>query len=329
MTSEPGEPTVASVGEAALLAEILPLLPGADRHLIGPGDDSAVLGTPDGRVVVSSDMMIEGPDFRWDWSQPEQVGFKAIASNAADIAAMGAIPVAFQLAVATPLDTPVSVLRRLANGISQGITELAPASGVSGGDVSVSPVFTIAVTVLGDLEHRAPVTRSGAKTGNIVAVAGELGLSHKGLVRLRQAGGDPDALRALRRSDASVMHHLAPRPPIWLGPVAADAGATAMMDISDGLVLDASRMAIASGVDIELDARYANDDDALFGGEDHGLLATFPATTELPEGFYEVGRVTGASKNPRVVVPGRDLTGRLGGWDPFHDFRANQSVVSP
>ncbi len=86
------EQTLGEIGESAALSRIIPLLPAAPSIVLGPGDDSAILNTPDSRVVISSDMMIEGPDFRWDWSSPEQVGWKAIASNAADIAASGGDP---------------------------------------------------------------------------------------------------------------------------------------------------------------------------------------------------------------------------------------------
>lgn len=316
---KPPADTLAAVGERGALARILPLLPPAPLMDLGPGDDSGVLRVPDGRVVVSCDTMIEGPDFRWDWSTPEDVGVKAIASNAADIAAMGATPTAFEIAVAAPADTPVTVLERLARGIAEGISSLAPAAGVLGGDLSTSSVFTIAITVFGDLGGRAPVVRSGARPGDVVAVAGELGLSHAGLRELRQATKEGRSLYTLRASSIAVNHHLAPRPPISLGVVASDAGAHAMMDISDGLVLDASRMADASGVTIELS--YL-DDDALFGGEDHGLLATFPADCILPEGFRIVGRVLERNLEHPVVGAGFDLGEKRGGWDPFQDFSA-------
>jgi thiamine-monophosphate kinase len=318
--------TLASVGEGEALARILPLLPGSSDMDLGPGDDSAVLRTSDNRVVISCDMMVEGPDFQWSWSDPEQVGFKAIASNAADIAAMGAVVTAFEIAVAAPEHTPVVLLERLARGFANGITELTPGAGVAGGDLSRSPVFTIAITVLGDLQGRSPVTRQGAKPGDLVCVAGELGLSRAGYLELVAAAGDPERISSLKATSLAVSHHLSPRPPIALGPIAADHGATAMMDISDGLVLDATRMAKASGVTIDLDVSEEN---ALIGGEDHGLLACFPEGCPIPGGFQVIGRVLPANSATPVVVAGFDLGAIRGGWDPFQDFSATNTVVSP
>ncbi len=310
------------LGESEALAQIIPLLPPAPSAALGPGDDAALLRVPDSRVVISTDMMIEGPDFRWDWSSPEDVGWKAIASNAADIAAMGATPSAFQISVAAPASTRLGVLLGIAAGVRDAIAELAPLSGVSGGDLSRAPVVTLSVTVLGDLGGRAPVTRSGARPGDVLAVAGELGLSHRGLVALREAGGDVPAIARLKESDPAVVHHLAPRPPIHLGVVANDAGATAMMDISDGLWMDATRMAKSSGVTIELDPDYPWDEPSLMGGEDHGLLAAFPPGVTLPEGFVVIGAIGAPSSAPGVLLEGTDLGAQPGGWDPFYGASA-------
>lgn len=310
------------LGESEALAQIIPLLPPAPSVSLGPGDDSAILNAPDSRVVISTDMMIEGPDFRWDWSSPENVGWKAIASNAADIAAMGATPTAFQISVAAPESTRIGVLLGIARGVRDAIGELAPLSGVSGGDLSKAPVVTLSVTVLGDLGGRAPVTRSGARPGDVLAVAGELGLSHRGLVALRQAGGDVAAIARLKQSDPAVWHHLAPSPPIHLGVVANDAGATAMMDISDGLWMDATRMAKASGVMIELSPDYPWDEASLMGGEDHGLLAAFPPGATVPEGFVVIGSIGEARSEPGVLLEGVELGSQRGGWDPFYGASA-------
>lgn len=314
--------TLGDVGEAYALAQIIPLLPATPSASLGPGDDAAVLRAPDSSVVISSDMMIEGPDFRWDWSTPTQVGRKAVASNAADIAAMGATPTSFQICVAAPPTTPLSVLTELATGIAQGIALLAPGAGVSGGDLSSAPVVTLAITVLGDLGHRAPVTRSGARPGDVLAATGDLGVSHRGLRALQDAGGDRDALAHLLATSSDVAHHLAPIPPIALGVVASDSGATAMMDISDGLVLDATRMARASGVRIVLRPDYPFDRDVLGGGEDHALLATFPPGAPLPEGFIPLGHAERAQGEADVVLEGWDLTALHRGWDPFYDALA-------
>jgi thiamine-monophosphate kinase len=214
------------------------------------------------------------------------------------------VPTALVVALAAPADTPVSFHEGLADGLAAACAELAPGCGVVGGDLSVSDTLTIAVTAFGDLEGRAPVVRSGAQVGDVVAVAGALGLAGAGLRMLFENGlRDISPLRGW----AEVEAQLQPRPPIALGPVAALAGATSMIDLSDGLALDAARVAAASGVAIALDALSA---DELHGGEDHALLATFGES--VPEGFREVGRVVAGSG---LLVDGRVY--EPGGWDPF------------
>ena len=310
--------TLGEIGENAALGWVLPLLPTGDSVVLGPGDDSALVSLPESQVLISTDMMMQGPDFRFDWSRPADVGFKAIASNAADIAAMGGVVLGFELAVAVPVSTPLRMLMGLAEGFTEGIAALTPGAGVFGGDLSRSEVFTIAVTVLGSMRGLAPVVRSGATPGDLICVAGELGLSHRGLQSLIAAGDDELAIAGLVMSDPAVAHHLRPRPPIALGPLAAQAGATAMMDISDGLVLDASRIAKASGVRVELDSSAGLDEHALYGGEDHGLLATFPPSATLPEGFRAIGVVTAG--DPGVFLGNRELDAQSGGWDPFRNL---------
>jgi thiamine-monophosphate kinase len=310
--------TLESVGEAAVLARIFPRLPAASAQLLGPGDDAAVIAAPDGRYVVTTDMMIHGPDFRLAWSTPHDLGWKAAASNLSDVAAMGAVPAALVVALAAPADSPVSLLEGIADGLRDACDLLAPGCGVVGGDLSVSPTLTIVVTAFGDLEGRPPVLRSGARAGDIVAVAGELGAAASALRLLfewAQSGGVPDAALAesLRRQTAP---QLAPRPPISAGREAARAGATAMLDLSDGLAIDAGRLAAASGIRIDFDRALLGDDPtlALGGGEDHSLLATFP-TGELPAGFRRIG----------VCVPGQGISvdGEphvAFGWDPYREW---------
>jgi thiamine-monophosphate kinase len=317
--------TLGELGEAAVLRRIFPRLPDAAVALIGPGDDAAVLAAPDGRYVVTTDTMVHGPDFRLAWSTPHDLGWKAAASNLADVAAMGARATALLVAVAAPPDTDVSVLEGLADGLRDACIELAPGCGVVGGDLSVSPALVIAVTAFGDLEGRDAVLRSGARAGDTVAVSGSLGLAGEGLALLFERGvdadGAPDASRAeaLRvEFPAALAAQLTPRPPLADGVAAALAGATSMLDISDGLAIDARRIADASGVAIDLDSSAVGSPIALAGGEDHALLATFPtgaflAGTELPGGFRRIGAVSTGSG---LTVDGRPYTER-GGWDPY------------
>lgn len=335
--------SLGTVGEAATLRRIIERLPAAETALLGPGDDSAVLRAPDGRYVVSTDLLVHGPDFRLAWSTPYDLGWKAAASNLADIAAMGARPTALVVALAAPLDTPVTDLERIADGLRDACAALAPGTGVVGGDLSASATLTIAVTVFGGLSGRNPVLRSGARPGDVVAVTGGLGRAAAGLRLMFRDGVDdngiPDRARfseLVKRRGALVDAQLRPSPSIASGEQAAVAGATAMMDVSDGLTLDASRLAAASGARIDFrlellvgDARAIAasapelSDEAvdlvLTGGEDHGMLATFPSEA-VPDGFRVIGAVM---EGDGVTVDGRDPAQSRGGWDPFGDWNGS------
>jgi thiamine-monophosphate kinase len=323
------DPTVAELSEGLILARILGRI-GASSALVGPGDDAALLAAPDGRMVATVDTLVHGPDFRLAWSSPYDIGFKAAAVNLADIAAMGARPTALLVALAMPDDTRMSFVEGLADGLRAGCAELAPGCAVEGGDLTVSETLTIAVTALGVLDGRPPVLRSGARPGDVVAIAGETGRAARGLSilfdRFRDADGTPVPVdpALLTADDAEALSaQLRPHPPVALGPTAAAAGASAMMDVSDGLVLDARRMATASRVTIDLRSAALGDDPdrALSGGEDHALLACFPGD-RLPEGFREIGVVRTDAGAP-VLVDGEPYD-RRGGWDPYADWDAHR-----
>lgn len=319
------EQTVAELGERAVLARILAVLGGSSQAQVGPGDDAAVLAAPDGRVVLSTDTLVHGPDFRLAWSSGYDLGAKSAAVNLADIAAMGARPTALLVALTLPDATSVGFVEDLARGLRDACLSLAPGCAVEGGDLAASDTLTIAVTAVGSLDGAQPVLRSGARVGDIVAVAGELGSAARGLAllfdRFRDSEGHPvpvdaDSLTPAELADLAAQ--LRPSPPISLGPVAAAAGATAMMDVSDGLLLDASRLADASHVSVDLSPEL--DDDALRGGEDHALLTCFPAGSVLPDGFRVVGRVQPRG-DASVTVGGAPIAGRAG-WDPHRDWDA-------
>ncbi|ALJ20114.1 thiamine-phosphate kinase [Microbacterium sp. No. 7] len=320
------EQTVGSLSEGAILRRILAVLGPSDAE-VGPGDDAAVLAAPGGRIVVTTDTLVHGPDFRLAWSSGVDLGFKSAAVNLADVAAMGARPIALVVALALPPETTIGFVEDLARGLRDACRLLAPGCAVEGGDLTVSDTLTIAVTALGVLDGVEPVLRSGARPGDVVAVAGELGAASRGLRVLfdlfRDAAGEPvpvrrDELSPAQRRDLDVQ--LRPHPPVALGPIAAAAGATALMDVSDGLLLDATRLAEASGVTVDLPPGL--DDDALHGGEDHALLACFPSDVALPDGFRPLGSVHPLT-DAAVTIGGLPATGRTG-WDPYRDWDAHR-----
>lgn len=321
------------LGESGVLARVLAELSDAEAALLGPGDDSAVLNLS-GDLVVTSDTMIEGPDFRLAWHSGFELGWKLAVTNLSDVAAMGARPVGLTVSFACPESTPARLLAEIAAGLDAACREFAPGCGVVGGDLGRAPVLVAAVTALGDMEGRAPVTRQGASAGDVLAYAGDLGLAGIGLSLLFKHCADElgtalsegvDALRAEHPS--AIEAQLRPRSPIHLGITASERGATAMMDVSDGLTRDVDRMARASGVSINLDSvalreafgtqrgEVVSIEAMLFGGEDHGMLATFPAGARLPEGFAAIGAVQDEVSGTTVLLDGEPCEPR--GWDPF------------
>ncbi|WP_029150044.1 thiamine-phosphate kinase [Microbacterium indicum] len=319
--------TVGELSEREILARIAARTGRAAAAEVGVGDDAAVIASS-GRIVATTDTLVDGPDFRTAWTSGYDLGWKAAAVNLADVAAMGARPTALLVALAMPNHTAVAFVEALADGLREACEGLAPGCAVVGGDLTQSPTLTVAVTALGDTEGRDAVLRSGAEVGEVVAIAGEMGVSARGLdvlfARFRDADGDPVPVRP-DELDAdelrAVEMQLRPQPPIGLGPVAAMMGATAMMDVSDGLGLDATRLANASGVSVDLDAAALGADPALAlrGGEDHALLATFREGA-LPPGFRAIGRVVPEHAAP-LLVDGSPYAGPLG-WDPYRDWSA-------
>ena len=180
-------PVVADLGEAGILARITPLLPSGRDVLVGPGDDCAVLAAPDGRYCVSTDVLVEGRHFRTDWSSGFDVGARAAAQNLADIAAMGARPVALVACLVLPGATPVDWVVDLARGMALRCREAGAA--IVGGDLSAGEGLVVAVTVHGDLRGRAPVLRSGARAGEALVLAGTPGRSAAGLALLEAGWG--------------------------------------------------------------------------------------------------------------------------------------------
>ena len=299
------------LGEFGLIGTLRSWLPAGPAVLTGIGDDAAVLAAPDGRVVATTDFLIEDRHFRRDWSSSSDVGHKAAARSLADIAAMGAVPTGLLVALAAPPDLPVSWLRGLASGLARECARAG--ASVAGGDTSQAPFVLLAVTGLGDLQGRAPVLRSGARPGDVVAVAGPLGHAAAGLALLSAGLPGPAGL---------IQAQLRPSPPYDAGPEAAALGATAMIDVSDGLLADLGHVAEASDVLIDVFAEplirtngggTVSLADILTGGEDHSLAATFPAGVGLPARWTVIGSV---SEGHGVTVDGKPYQGPAG-WEHF------------
>ena len=239
--AEGSEPTLQQVGEFAVIERLIARRPWPTGVSVGPGDDAAVVDAPDGRVVVSTDMLVEGRHFRLDWSSAYDVGRKAIAQNAADIEAMGARPTAFVVALGAPATTSAAQVAELGDGMWAEADTLG--AGIVGGDLVASEHWVVSVAALGDLGGRPAVLRSGARVGAVIAVAGDLGRSAAGYALWSNG---IDAFADIRG------RHLVPRPPYGQGRSAAAAGAQAMTDVSDGLLADLGQIAEASGVTMDL-----------------------------------------------------------------------------
>ncbi|MGL4177968.1 MAG: thiamine-phosphate kinase [Dermatophilaceae bacterium] len=337
---------VSAAEPARDIAAAAEIRPGAvDDALVGPGDDAAVVPVRSGSVVVTTDSMVRGLDWRDDWSAPEDVGWKVVGQNLADVAAMGARPTSLVLALAADPETGVDWCVGLATGVAAAAARHGVV--VVGGDLSAAPpgVVVVTVTALGDLGGRPPVLRSGARPGDLVAVCGTLGRSGAGL-ELLEAGDDAghDVSTGLNEVEAGVIHahRRAPVPHLAAGPLVAGL-ATAMIDVSDGLVRDLTRVATASDVRIDLHgsalssfaaslAEIVGEGGAwrqvLGGGEEHALVATFPPDTGLDAlaggdpalRWVRIGTVRASSDAlgddaPRVTVDGTDAAPT--GWDHF------------
>lgn len=297
--------TLADVGEFALVRALGDRLDQGERIFVGPGDDAAVLRTPKGHVVVSTDLLVENRHFRREWADAVAIGHKAAAQNLSDINAMGGQTYALTVGLGAPADLPVQWVLDLADGIAAEAASVG--ASVIGGDLTRSGEVVISITVLGEC-LQAPVLRSGARPGDVIAMAGRQGWAAAGLAVLGRGFRSPRVL---------VEAHQRPRPPYDAGARAAVAGATAMIDVSDGLVADVGHIAEESGVAIDLRTDAFDIAEPLQavgaalgvdpmgfilgGGDDHPIVATFPAGAEVPRGFRVLGSV---SEGTGVTVDG-------------------------
>ena len=315
--------SISEIGEFALIDAIRERLANSENSKVsvGIGDDSAVVSAQGNKAVACLDVLSQGVHFRLDWSSATEIGRKAAAANLADIFAMGAEPTALLVGLALPPETDLSWVLELADGLAQESAKVNVQ--VVGGDIVKSESIVISVTALGELKNREPILRSGAKPGNTVAVAGKLGFSQAGLLMLSRGFRSPRAL---------VNAHRAPEPEYELARLATKA--TAMIDVSDGLISDLTHIAKASNVQIEIDSTKLNVADDLVaaasafngnaldwvlnGGEDHAFLATFNSPLDVPSGWDLIGivkQVDASAGSARVLVDGE--VAAVKGWDHF------------
>lgn len=324
--------TVAKAGEAAVLAVLsgdgVPGIDGAPApddparaDPVGNGDDAAVLG-PAAATVVTTDMLVENTHFRLDLTDWADLGRRAVAQNVSDVLAMGAECTRVLVALAVPAATTMGQIARLAEGV-HGEARRSGAV-VVGGDLTSADLVVVGVTALGTLPHGArPLRIDGARPGDLIALTGSPGRSAAGL----------DLLLAGHRHGPLQQSHRVPVPPIGSGTAARLAGAHSLTDVSDGLLRDLSGLARASGVAADLDpdalpvdpllagaaATLGSPDPRrqvwdwiLDGGEDHGLLGTFPRDADIPAGFTVIGTIRSGEPG-RVTLDGEPRT--PGGWD--------------
>jgi len=316
-TPFPPDATLADAGEFGLIAALTDIFETGDHVLVGPGDDAAVLRVKTGHVVVSTDLMVEGRHFRREWASANDVGHRAAAQNLSDINAMGGRATSLTIGLAAPPDLPVQWALDFARGFAEECALVGAT--VVGGDLTRADQVVIAVTVIGACTV-APVVRSGAEPGDVLAITGRQGWAAGGLAVLGRGFRSPRVLvEAYRR----------PEPPYDAGQVAADAGATSMIDVSDGLVAEARHLAEASGVAIDVSTKAFEVPEPLQavgaavgadpmqfilgGGDDHALLATFPSAKKVPAGWTLIGTV---SAGEGVTVDGAPYDGPAG-WTHF------------
>lgn len=247
------------------------------------GDDAAVVDPPEGRLLLAADAIVEGVDFTDPWT-PADVGRRAVLVNVSDIAAMGGRPLHLLVSVVAPPGTDVLA-------VVEGVAAAAARAGceVAGGDLSAtSGPLVVSVAVTGAVSDGAPVRRSGAAAGDAVYVTGPLGAAAAAGYRFGPTWS--------------------PRARVAEGEAARRAGATAMIDVSDGFSADLGHLLDASGVGVSIDhvpaAPGATDEQALAGGDDYELIFTLPAAATPPRGAIRVGTIVADPSARPPVAPG-------------------------
>jgi thiamine-monophosphate kinase len=315
------------------IRKALPSRAGAGGLLLGIGDDAALVRpSPRTDCVVSCDSFLEGIHYLNRSHSPDSVGYKSLARAASDLAAMGATPRYFLLSLALPVGRTGIWL----NGFLRGLSRAARSFRLSlaGGDTAQFPQVVISITVVGELERGLAVRRSGARPGHLLYVSGTLGRAQLGL-DLVLRGWD-----RTRRWRPLLRHHLYPQPRLALGSwLAHHRLASAMIDLSDGLSTDLTRLCQSSGVGARLDEaripavrvpaalqrrglnRLAM---ALHGGDDYELLFAVPPRLEnrlrRAPGVASLTRIGEITRKKEIVLvshEGRETRLYPRGWDHF------------
>jgi thiamine-monophosphate kinase len=322
---------IIEIGETEALRRALSVFKPVATTLVGPGDDAAVISVSDSRVVITTDTMVQDHDFRLSWSSGFDIGYKAVTSNIADLVAMGAAPRALTVALVVTKETPQAWLEDFASGLQSACDRHAPECQIVGGDLASGEQIVIAIAAHGDLGSRQPRLRSTAEVGDLIAIAGTLGRAACGLALL---SSNDETLSASYPELVSIQ--LRPVPDFALGLELA-AVASSMLDVSDGLSLDAGRLASSSNVSMNIKREFlegyaaileqaaqsinSRDSEAesvsewdwiLHGGEDHCFLATVSPTAALPRGTKVIGEVI-ARGDSDVYLSGQPLSPK--GWD--------------
>jgi len=273
------------IGEFGLIDRIRKWMAASDSALIqGIGDDVAVIEIGGKALLVTTDILIEDIHFERSWMDPYRLGKKALTVNLSDIAAMGGTPKYFLISMGLPKNLPLSFISSLYRGLKEGARRFRV--DLIGGDTSLSQKIVINICLLGEGKKQDLVFRKGAKAGNDLFVSGTLGDAALGLKILQEEGG-------MQGPRGLIEKHLSPCPRIQLGQTIAQRHwATAMIDVSDGLLIDTSHLIEESGVGVRIwEDRiplsrlyrkwihsYSKDpyQIALCGGEDYELLFTAP-----------------------------------------------------
>ncbi len=322
--------TLGELGEFALIGRLIGRLGAPPGVIVGPGDDCAMISLGHHYALATADMLIEDRHFDLRWSSPADVGFKALACNVSDVAAMGGKPLFALVSLGAPSTTPVDLLEELYSGLAEAAEEFGVA--IVGGDTVGADALTIGVALLGEPTEVGPVLRSGALPGDALCVTGVLGAAAAALGLFRARGEREDELLA-RFPDLGTAHRRG-RARVAEGFAAARAHAHAMIDISDGLVQDVSHICEASGVGVALNSSViprapgvaeavellAGGDRALSGGDDYELaIAIEPSFTDALRGAIAPTPLTVIgvfTDEPGVRIDGVPVTGEQG-WDHF------------